>query len=158
MDGWLVEQGILPNSGSVDELVSNRGFWNFRLHVEYRVSEGGNRGIALRVRYEVQIFDDFGMEPSIHGNGAVYSRIKASTLVTRAHSEWQRFKIRLVGRVVTIDLNGTTTIDRQLIKGITAMARNAREVQPGPIMLQGDHGPIEFRKIVVTPLERSRPE
>lgn len=155
LEGWLVESGVLKNAGNVRDLVSNREFWNFRLQVEYRVSEGGNSGIALRGRYEVQIFDDFHGKTSIHGNGAVYSRIKPSTLATKAHTEWQRFDIRLVGRVVTISLNGTAIVDRQVIEGITAMARDARESEPGPVMLQGDHGPIEFRKIVVTPLERT---
>ena len=155
LEGWLVEAGILRNAGNVGDLVSNREFRNFRLLVEYRVSEGGNSGIALRGRYEVQIFDDFGAEPSIHGNGALYSRIKPSSLATKAHTEWQQFDIRLVGRVVTVRLNGSTIIDGREIEGITAMARDAREAEPGPIMLQGDHGPIEFRKIVVTPLERS---
>lgn len=155
LEGWLVEGGILKNAGNVGNLVSNRRFWNFRLQVEYRVSEGGNSGIALRGRYEVQVFDDFGTETSIHGNGAVYSRIKPSYLATKAYTEWQRFDIRLVGRVVTVSLNDTTIIDRQVVEGITAMARDARESEPGPVMLQGDHGPIEFRKIVVTPLERT---
>ena len=153
LEGWVVEDGILRNVGNAGELASNLRFWNFRLQVEFRVSEGGNSGIGLRGRYEVQIYDDFGTEPSIHGNGAVYSRLKPSTLASRVHTEWQAFDIRLVGRLVTVELNGTTIIDRQVIAGITAMARDADESTPGPILLQGDHGPIEFRRIVVIPLE-----
>lgn len=152
LEGWLVEDGILRNVGNADELVSNRRFWNFRLQAEYRVSEGGNSGIGLRGRYEVQIHDDFGTEPSIHGNGAIYSRIKPSTLASRVHTEWQTLDVRLVGRIVTVTLNGITIIDRQVIEGITAMARDADESAPGAILLQGDHGPIEFRRIVVIPL------
>ena len=152
LEGWIAEDGVLKNVGQAEDLTSNREFWNFVLHVEYRVFEGGNSGIGLRGRYEVQIYDDFGMEPSIHGNGAVYSRIIPSVVASKPHSEWQTFDIRLVGRTVTIDLNGVTIIDRQLIEGLTAMAQNANESMPGPISLQGDHGPIEFRRIVVTPL------
>ena len=152
LEGWLVEDGILRNVGTAAELASNREFWNFRLQVEYRVPEGGNSGIGLRGRYEVQIYDDFGTKPSIHGNGAIYSRIKPSTLASRVHTHWQTFDIRLVGRIVTVSLNGTTIIDRQVIEGITAMSRDADESAPGPILLQGDHGPIEFRRIVVIPL------
>lgn len=155
LEGWLVDGGILKNAGNVGDLKSNRQFQNFRLQVEYRVSEGGNSGIALRGRYEVQILDDFGTETSIHGNGAIYSRIKPSSLATNAHTEWQQFDIRLIGRVVTVKLNGTTIINRQVIEGITAMAIDGRESEPGPVLLQGDHGPIEFRRIVVTPLERT---
>ena len=154
LEGWVAQDGILRNVGNADDLVSNRRFWNFRLQVEYRVSAGGNSGIGLRGRYEVQIYDDFGAEPSIHGNGAVYSRIRPSTLASDVYTEWQTFDIRLVGRVVTVELNGTTIIDRQVIEGITAMARDADESERGPILIQGDHGSIEFRRIVVTPLER----
>lgn len=158
LGGWTVDRDILRNVGNVGELVSASEFRNFRLLVEYRVSEGGNSGVALRGRYEVQILDDFGAEPSIHGNGAIYSRIKPTALATKIHTEWQQFDIRLVGRVVTVTLNGTTIIDGQEIAGITAMARDASEAEPGPIVLQGDHGPIEFRRIVVTPLERTGSE
>ncbi len=154
LEGWVVENGVLRNVARAENLTSNREFWNFILHVEYRVSEGGNSGIGLRGRYEVQIYDDFGTEPSIHGNGAVYSRIVPNVLASKPHSEWQTFDIRLVGRTVTVDLNQATIIDRQVIRGLTAMAQDASESTPGPILLQGDHGPIEFRKIVVTPLAR----
>ena len=154
VEGWLIQDRRLNNKGDAPEIVSNREFWNFRLQVEYRVSEGGNSGIALRGRYEIQILDDFGADPSIHGNGAVYSRITPGVVATRHHADWQSFDIRLVGRVVTVVLNGVTIIDRQVIDGITAMATDARESQPGPIALQGDHGPVEFRRIVVTPLKR----
>ena len=154
VERWHVQDGILRNQGDAPEIVSNRRFSNFVLRVEYRVSEGGNSGVALRGRYEVQILDDFGTEPSIHGNGAVYSRISPKVVASRRHGEWQELAIRLVGRVVTVVLNGVTIIDRQVIEGITAMASDARESQPGPIALQGDHGPIEFRQIVLVPLER----
>ena len=60
LEGWVAQDGILRNVGNADDLVSNRRFWNFRLQVEYRVSAGGNSGIGLRGRYEVQIYDDFG--------------------------------------------------------------------------------------------------
>ena len=153
-NGWTVDDGVIKNAGRASDLTSNREFWNFQLHLEYRVAEGGNSGIGLRGRYEVQIYDDFGTETSVHGNGAVYSRIKPTLLASKPHTEWQTFDIRLVGRIVTVVLNGTTITDRREIEGLTAMARDAKESSPGPILLQGDHGPIEFRRVVVTPLTR----
>ena len=68
-------------------------------------------------------------------------------------SEWQTVEITLLGRVVTIILNGQTVIDRAIIPGITGGALDSREGEAGPIMIQGDHGPIEFRKVTVTPAE-----
>lgn len=56
-----------------------------------------------------------------------------------------------MGRVVTVVLNGETVIDRQTIPGITGGALDSDEGVPGPLLIQGDHGPIEFRKLTLTP-------
>ncbi len=151
--GWRVDNGLLNNGkAGVPDLVTNSSFWNFVLHADYRIGKGSNSGIGLRGRYEVQIYDDFGKPPSLHGNGALYSRIPPSTNASRAPGEWQSLDIRIVGRVVTVVLNDTTIIDHQTVEGLTAIATDPHEAQPGPIILQGDHGPVEFRSIVLTPL------
>jgi len=102
----------------------------------------------------VQIFGDYGEPPSGHGNGALYSRIAPSVNATRPPSEWQTFDIRLIGRQLTVVLNGKTIHDKVTVEGLTAMATDPDEDKPGPLTLQGDHGPVEFRKITVTPLSR----
>jgi hypothetical protein len=53
--------------------------------------------------------------------------------------------------MVTVVLNGKTIICNREIPGITGGALNSREGEPGPIMLQGDHHPVEFRNIIITP-------
>ena len=65
--------------------------------------------------------------------------------------EWQTYDIRLVGRDVTIVLNGKKIV-QGVIEGLTAVATDPDEGQPGPLILQGDHGPVEFRSVVLTPL------
>ena len=149
---WSVEDGVLRNSDGADLLVSNDTFWNFKLHVEYRVAPGSNSGIGLRGRYEIQILDDHGKPASIHGNGALYSRIKPAVNASKPADEWQTFEMTLIGRDLTVMLNGETLIDRNAVEGLTAMAIDSQETEPGPIVLQGDHGPVKFRRIVVTPL------
>ena len=47
--------------------------------------------------------------------------------------------------------SGQTIIDNQEIPGITGGAFDSHEESPGPIYLQGDHGGIAYRKIVLTP-------
>jgi hypothetical protein len=49
-------------------------------------------------------------------------------------------------------LNGIRVIDRQSLDGPTDIALDTNEGDPGPILLQGDRGPVAFRKIVVYPL------
>lgn len=151
---WRVENGLLMNNPRAADITSIPKFWNFKLHAEYRVKPRSNSGIGLRGRYEIQIYDDFGQPPSMHGNGALYSRIAPSVNASRKPGEWQTFDITLIGRQVTVALNGQTIIDHRDVEGFTAMATDAAEDQPGPITLQGDHGPVEFRKITVTPLTR----
>ena len=44
-------------------------------------------------------------------------------------------------------------IDRLTIPGITGGALDSDEGAPGPLLIQGDHGPIEFRRVTLTPAE-----
>ncbi len=154
--GWSVRNGVLMNSPATSDLASDRKFMNFDLHVEYAIAARSNSGIGLRGRYEVQILDDYGRPPSLHGNGALYSRIAPLVNASKPPGEWQAFDIRLIGRQVSVTVNGLLIIDKATIDGLTAIADEANEADPGPIVLQGDHGPVEFRKIVVYPLVKSR--
>ena len=69
----------------------------------------------------------------------------------KSAGEWQSFDITLVGRVVTVALNGKTIIYKNEIPGITGGALDSNEGEAGPIFFQGDHGPIEYRNIIITP-------
>ena len=150
--GWTVENGVLKSTGGANNLESERKFWNFTLHVEYRVGPHSNSGIGLRGRYEVQILEDYGNPPGLHSNGSLYSRIAPAVNASKPAGEWQTFDIRVVGREVSVVLNGKKLIDKGVIEGLTAIANNADEGKPGPLLLQGDHGPVEFRSVVLTPL------
>ena len=119
-----------------------------------RILPHGNSGIALRGRYEVQLADDADRPPSNRGSGAILGRIAPSLNAASPAGEWQTLSVRLVGRQVTVIFNGIRVIDRQNIDGPTAIALDANESDPGPILLQGDRGPVEFRKIVVYPLTK----
>lgn len=151
--GWTVKDGILTNMPKANNLVSEQKFWNFDLHAEFRVGEHSNSGIGLRGRYEIQILEDYGKKQNAHNNGALYSRIAPSENASRKPGEWQTFDIRLIGRQVKVVLNGKKVVEGE-IEGLTAVAIDANEAEPGPISLQGDHGSVEFRKLVVTPLTR----
>ena len=59
--------------------------------------------------------------------------------------------VELLGRRISISLNGVEVIADREIPGITGGALDSNEESAGPLMLQGDHGPIEFRNIVITP-------
>lgn len=148
---WSVVDGILTNTGPGANLVSNAKFEDFILSVEFRYPEGSNSGIYLRGRYEVQIDDAYGLHPSTTHIGGLYGFLEPNQNASRPSGEWQTYLITLVGRRLTVELNGEKIITEQNIPGITGGALDSEEAQPGPIMIQGDHGPIEFRSIRLTP-------
>jgi hypothetical protein len=155
-NGWAVVNGELavvdPKDNS--DLVSERTFQNMKLHIEFNVEPKSNSGVYLRGRYETQILDnpDAKMALDPHGCGAIYSRIAPKMDATKPAGQWQTFDITLAGRQVTVVLNGQTIV-QGVIEGITGGALSPWEDEPGPIMLQGDHGKVRFRNIVVTPAE-----
>lgn len=150
-NGWRVTGGILVNATPGNNLRTDRTFDDFKLRAEFRYPKGSNGGIYLRGRYEVQIEDNFGGEADSHRIGGVYGFLTPCLNTAKPAGEWQEIEITLVGRRVTVVLNGERIIDRQLIPGITGGAIDSDEAAPGPILLQGDHGPIEFRRVSITP-------
>lgn len=148
---WEVINGILTSKSAGANLISDQEFEDFKLHVEYRYPEGSNSGVYLRGRYEVQIEDNKGTPPSSIYFGGVYGFLTPNEMVVKSPGVWQTFDITLIGRRVTIVANGKEIICDQIIPGITGGALDSHEGQPGPLMLQGDHGAIEFRKIEITP-------
>ncbi len=151
---WMVENGILTSKKSGANLVSEELFTDFKLHVEFRYPKGSNSGIYLRGRYEVQIEDNKGMEPSNTLFAGIYGFLTPNEMAAKDPGEWQEYDITLIGRRVTIVANGKAVIVDQNIPGITGGALDSKEAEPGPFLIQGDHGPIEFRKFVVTPIAK----
>jgi Domain of Unknown Function (DUF1080) len=149
--GWSARDGLLANAFAGTDLVTDGKFTDFKLHAEFRYPRGSNSGIYLRGRYEVQIEDNYGQEPECHGIGAIYGFLTPSVNAAKPAGQWQSVDVTLVGRVVSVSLNGERIIDRQTIPGITGGALDSDEGSPGPIMLQGDHGPIDFRRLILTP-------
>jgi hypothetical protein len=149
---WTVENGILKNAPGTTDIVSERNFMDFKLHAEYRYGSGSNSGIGLRGRYEIQIHDDYGKPAYNKGHGSLYSRIAPTSNPSKPAGEWQSADITLVGNRLTVALNGTTIIDDKEVEGLTAIAIDPNEAEPGPFVIQGDHGAVEFRKFTVTPL------
>ncbi len=150
-NGWVVQDGALVNARPGNDLLSQRKFTDFKLHAEFRYPKGSNSGIYLRGRYEVQIEDNYGEEPESHNIGGIYGFLTPITNAAKKAGEWQTVDITLIGRSATVVFNGQQVIDRQVIPGITGGAIDSDEGAPGPIMLQGDHGQVEFRKLILTP-------
>jgi len=150
---WLAENGVLRSPRSGANLVTDRTFTDFTLHIEFRYPKGSNSGVYLRGRYEVQVEDSKGEEPLVDRFSAIYGFLAPNEMAAKSAGEWQSYDITLVGRLVTVVANGRKVICEQIIPGITGGAIDSREGEPGPILIQGDHGPVEYRNIVITPVK-----
>jgi len=148
---WTAEAGILKNVKSGANLVTTGTFTDFKLHVEVNCPKGSNSGIYLRGRYEVQVEDSTDPEPHSVHIGGIYGFLVPNENASLGPDAWQAFDITLVGRRVTVVLNGKTIIGDQTIPGITGGALDSDEGASGPIYLQGDHGAVQFRNLVITP-------
>jgi hypothetical protein len=148
---WRLQGGVLAATPPCVDLMTTATFVDFRLHAEFRFPQGSNSGVYLRGRYEVQIQDDAAKALDPLRIGAVYGFLAPTAAVALGAGQWQTLDVELVGRRVTVTLNATTIIDDQEIPGITGGALDSAENLPGPIMLQGDHGAIEFRNRTIAP-------
>jgi hypothetical protein len=151
---WVVEKGVLKSPKSGANLVTDEKFTDFKLHVEFKYPKGSNSGIYLRGRYEVQIADNAGLAPSSVLFGGVYGLLTPNEMVAKAAEEWQEYDITLIGRRVTIVANGKTIISNQNIPAMTGGALDNNEATAGPLLIQGDHGAVELRNILITPISK----
>ena len=149
---WKVIGGLLTNTKSGANLATKQKFTDFKLHLEFRVPKGGNSGVYLRGRHEVQVEDSPLGEPSSTHLGGVYGFLVPNEQAHLGAGVWQTYDITLIGRRVTVVLNGKTIIADQTIPGITGGALDSNEGEPGPLYLQGDHTSVEYRNIRITPV------
>jgi hypothetical protein len=147
---WQAVNGVLTNPASGVNLMTTQKYDDFKLHLEFKYPKGSNSGIYLRGRYEVQVEDNYGRVPNSHYIGGVYGFLTPNENAAKPADEWQTYDITLVGRRVTVVLNGKSVITDAIIPGITGGALDSKEGEPGPILLQGDHGPIEYRNLTIS--------
>jgi len=145
---WTAQYGMLVMGSGGTDIITDKTFKNFTIRYQYMVPKGGNSGLYLCGRYEIQVLDDTGKtEPDIHSNASIYGMITPSKLASKSPGEWNNVEVTLVGTNVTVILNGVTVVDDKPISGITGGALDDKVGEPGPIMLQGDHGPVAYRNI-----------
>lgn len=150
-NGWKAANRILENEMPSSDISTEKEFKDFKLHIEFNCPSKSNSGVYLRGRYEVQVMDSYGQPPESHRVGGLYGFIDPTENAGKPGGEWQTYDITLLGRYVTIVLNGKTVIDDKEIPGITGGAIDSREAEPGPLLLQGDHGKVSYRNIVLIP-------
>ncbi len=162
-NGWNARDGVLRNEtpktdfsayGDHANLRTDAEFRDFHLHIEFRLPAGGggNSGIYLCGRYEVQVTHRDSSMQGISGPGAIFGRIEPTGNAGKPAGEWETYDILFVDRHVTVIHNGVKVIDNQPVAGPTGGALDADVTRPGPLMLQGDHTSVEYRNITLRPV------
>jgi hypothetical protein len=159
---WVARDGELVNDNPIIDghrgpgaanIKTTARFQDFKLHIEVLCPEGGNSGIYLRGRYEIQVGTEGGKLPD-HEMGAVYSHYPPPPNDLNL-GKWTAFDITLVGRHVTVVRDGKMYHNHVEIPGPTGGALDSNEAEPGPFFLQGDHhGVIRYRNITVSVPEK----
>jgi hypothetical protein len=157
---WAAKNGELINEARGSNLRTTRMFDDFKLHIEFNIPPEENSGIYLRGRYETQVApagspNAAAAAAASHGNpagtlGSIYGFLKFPLTGPVPADTWHSYDITLVGRYVTVALDGVTGIKDQEIPGITGGAIDSDEGKPGPIYFQGDHhGGVRYRNITI---------
>lgn len=156
---WVARDGELVNDNPevpgqkmrpAANIMTTEKFQDFKLHIEVNCPEGGNSGIYLRGRYELQVGTEGGRIPS-HEMGAIYSWYAPPEGAKNDLGQWTTFDVTLVGRHVTVLRDGKMYHDNVELPGPTGGALDSNEAEPGPIYLQGDHhGVIQYRNITIS--------
>jgi hypothetical protein len=158
---WSVKDGILNNNPVQVEgqphiyygnLRTEQEFEDFNLKLEVNIPVGSNSGVYLKGMYEIQVVDSYGKALDSHNMGGLYSRVSPTVSAEKPAGQWQTMEMTLCDRHVTVVLNGVKIIDNQPAYGPTGGAIISDVFAKGPIYLQGDHGTVNYRNIVLTPI------
>jgi hypothetical protein len=165
---FAAEGGELVNTeGHGVDIYSNAKFGDARIEVEVMVPKGSNSGIYVHGEYEIQVLDSFGKEKIGAGDmGAIYSASLPKVNASKAPGEWQKYIIEFrapkfdgAGKktanaeFVKVELNGKLIHENVVMKGPTPTGVSGKEAAEGPIMFQGDHGPVAYRNLKISPLK-----
>ena len=166
VDGTGELINLTPAHGASQDIYSKAKFGDCRIELEVMVPQGSNSGIYVMGEYEIQVLDSYGHEKLNNGDmGAVYGAAPPAVNASKKPGEWQEYviewrapKFDAAGRktknaeFVSIELNGKLLHKNLAMPGATPGGVVGKEAPEGPLMFQGNHGPVAYRNIVVTPL------
>ena len=171
--------GVILNgpTGRTNNIVSKAEFGDVKAHIEFMVPKGSNSGVYFMGRYEIQVYDSYGVEKGQYPGiecGGIYERWDNNrnkgfeghsprVNASRAPGQWQTFDV--IFRAPRFDKNGRKISNARFEKivhngilvhenveltGPTRAGMYNDEKPTGPLMLQGDHGPVAYRNIWLT--------
>ena len=163
---------VLANvtSGGTD-IYTEEKYGDVHVEVEFMIPKGSN-SVYLMGEYEVQILDSFGRpdDKLTQGDlGALYSAARPPKNAAKKPGEWQKFVIdfqapKFEGEKKTANAKFTKVVFNDVlihenveVTKSTGGGLTGKEHATGPLMFQGDHGPVAFRNIKITPMKKQFP-
>ncbi|MBN1852379.1 MAG: DUF1080 domain-containing protein [Pirellulales bacterium] len=157
---------LTPTHGESQDLYSKAKFGDCRIEVEVMVPEGSNSGIYLMGEYEVQVLDSYGRMRMGNGDmGAIYGGFSPPVNASKKPGQWQQYVIEFKAprfdadgkkiqnaEFVKVELNGQVLHQNIVMPEQTPGGLTGKESAVGPLMFQGNHGPVAYRNIIVKPL------
>lgn len=166
-----------PSPKKAGYLRTRKQFGDCTVEAEFMIPKGSNSGIYLMGRYEIQILDSHGKPTVDSGDmGGVYKRwdpdhdpqgfdgVAPQVNAAKPAGQWQRLVIRFRAprlstdgkllekpRFLSVHLNGKLVQKDVVLHGHTRAAQRTGWAAKDHLFIQGDHGPIVFRKFEVTP-------
>lgn len=162
----------LNNDTKKDNLITTWEHGDLELELEVMLPRGSNSGIFLQGRYEVQLFDSWGIrQPKYSDMGGIYRNWETDSEkfypgkapisnAAKAPGLWQTLKISFRAprfdaagkkianaKFVSVELNGVKIHDNVEVPNLTGSAIENNEKPMAPLMIQGDHGAVAFRNI-----------
>jgi hypothetical protein len=154
LPGGVLKNTVEKGSHGTD-LVSEQKFWNFAVSYEFMTPDNSNSGFYLRGRHEIQILGDHASGVlKKGGNGAIYNFKAPDKFVTKPAGEWQKAEVTIIGNKITVVMNGVKIHDNVECDQPTGGELDRNVNEPGPILLQGDHGTVSFRNIMIKELPK----
>ena len=159
---------VVTGHGQSIDIYSDQKWGSSKIELEVLVAKGANSGIYVMGEYEVQVLDSYGKEKLGGGDmGAIYGAQPPRTNACKKPGEWQKYEIDFLApkfdadgkkianaKFLIVKLNGKILHENVEMKGPTPSGVTGREAATGPIMFQGDHGPVAYRNISITPLKK----
>ncbi len=157
-DHWRVEDGVLTYDGKGTSLCTAKDYANFELLVDWKIQQAGDSGIYLRGSPQVQIWDTdeekYWKNGADKGSGSLWNnKVHPRFPLVKADKpagEWNTFRIRMVGEVVSIWLNDELVTDKVVMENY--WERDKPIYPTGQIELQHHGNPLYFRNIYIKEL------
>lgn len=161
------EVSLANMKGGGTDIYTEEKFGDVIVELEFMVPKGSNSGIYLMGEYEVQVLDSYGKadDKLTQGDlGALYSAAAPKKNFAKKPGEWQKFQIIFQApkftdgkktanaKFLSVSLNGEEIHKDVEMKQQTPGGLTGKEAATGPLMFQGDHGPVAFRNIKVLPV------